>query len=429
MLPVPVFEPKRVVSLFSVLAYLGLVLLGLYLLFRLRDLIPPLLVATIIAMTLTPEVDRLERRGYRRGVAIGLIYFLFLFVCAIILKLIPLVTGQMVILITSHIPSELLHGHPSDATNLTVRWMNRFHIPEMMRQPVLNQAHQAPKLLGQGVQWLQDNLPALAGNLIWVIIVPILTFFILLDFNKILGKMLLLVRRDRRESILTVVTDVIAVFGSWVRGVMTVMGLDILVIGVTLWATGTIIHRLHPADAERATLSDYAITLAVAAGVLYTIPYFGAIVSTLLIGGVTLATEGVVPALIVTGLMIVIHQVVFDNIIAPRIIGGSVHLHPMLTLLALMAGGILFGIGGTLLAVPIAAAAQVVLVHLFPQFKTDVVAVRRAANVIQATIAKDDEEAKPPDRKEGDAPLLEAEEVAARQAAKSPPPVLPPSGR
>lgn len=431
----PVFEQKKVLSLFAILAYIGLALLALYVLYQLSPLIPPFLVATIIAMTLTPEVDRLERTGLyglkvKRGAAIGLIYLLFLGVCAFIIYLIPRVAGQMVGLITSHIPDELLHGSSQTATGLADRWMNRLHVPSMMRPPVTYQAQHLPELLGNGLQWFRDNLPGLAGNLIWVVIVPIITFFILLDFNKIVGKFLLLVKRDRREGILTVVTDIIAVLGSWVRGVLTVMALDIAVIFVTLWLTGMVISHQHPNPAKP-NLSDYALTLAVTAGILYTIPYVGAVVSTLLIGLVTLVTHGTVPALIVTCLMIIIHQVVFDNIIAPRVIGGSVHLHPLLTLIALMAGGTLFGIGGTLLAVPIAAAAQVVLVHLFPQFKTSERAERRAADVVQATIAREDEAEKPPIRKEDDGPILEAETAAARAAAQSPadstPPLLPPA--
>ena len=435
MLPIPVFEQKNVLSLFAILAYIGLTLLGLYVLYRLSPLIPPFLVATIIAMTLTPEVDRLERTGLyglkiKRGAAIGLIYLLFLAVCAFIIRLIPLVAGQMVGLITVHIPPELLHGSSQTATELSDRWMNRLHVPSMMRPSVTYQAQHLPELLGNGLLWFRDNLPGLAGNLIWVVIVPIITFFILLDFNKILGKFLLLVKRDRREGILKVVTDIIAVLGAWVRGVLTVMALDMGVIFVTLWVTGMVLGHQHPTPGKP-NLSDYALTLAVTAGVLYTIPYFGAVVSTALIGLVTLSTHGVVPALVVTGLMILIHQVVFDNIIAPRVIGGSVHLHPLLTLLALMGGGTLFGIGGTLLAVPVAAAAQVVLVHLFPQFKTSERAERRAANVVQATIAREDEAEKPPARKAGDAPILDAETATARAAAQTPtdnaPPLLPPA--
>ncbi len=427
---VPEFQRKSVVSLFVVLGYVGLTGLGLWLLYALRSLLPPFLVAAIIAMTLAPEVDRIERQGFgrvrvRRGAAIAYIYVLFLAVCGLILRLIPQVSGQMTALIRSHLPDALLHGSASDVQKLALRWMDAGHVPAMMRPGVLHQASHLPELLGRGLQWFSDNLPALAGNLIWVVIVPIIAFFLLLDFNKMLGKTLLLLPKERREPTLTVITDVIAVFGNWVRGVLTVMGLDMLVIGVTLYGVGIAATRWHPLPPGQASLSAYALTLAVTAGILYTIPYFGAIVSTLLIGLVAWVTHGTAVALGVTALMIVIHQIVFDTIIAPRVIGGSVHLHPLLTLLALMAGGTLFGIGGTLLAVPLAAAAQVVIVHLFPQFKTNVIAVGRAARVVQATIASQSEMDKPPDRKEGDAPAFAREEQAARAAASEPSPVAP----
>ena len=404
----PSFEEKKVVSLFVVLAYLGLVLLGLWLLYALRDLIPPFLVATIIAMTLAPEVDRLERQGlfgrrFPRGLAIGVIYFLFLSIFALMIKGLSLVSGQMIDLITRYAPKPLLSGKPQEVAAMAGHWLTIHHAPQAMRAPVLNYARHIPELLGNGLTWFGNNLPALAGNLVWVVIVPVITFFILLDFNKIVGKTLLLFPQSRREGILETVTDIIAVFGSYVRGVLTVMSLDILVIFAVLWGAG---------------LRDYALALAITAGLLYTIPYFGALVSTILIGLVALATHGLPTAIGLVLVMIFIHQIVFDNIVAPRVIGGSVNLHPLLTLIALMVGGTLFGIGGTLLAVPIAAALQVILIRLFPQFKTDVVAVRRAAKVVQKTIAKDSEEAKPIERKDGDGASLQREQTEARTDAQ-----------
>ncbi len=430
---IPTFEQKKVMSLFAVLAWIGLFCAGLWLLYALRALVGPFLVAIIIALTLAPEVDRMERRGLfrlrvRRGAAIAFIYVLFLAFFGLLVSLLPQVSAQLTGLITSRLPNALLHGSTQDMTDLAVRTMNRWHVPAMMRGPVLQQAGHAPLLLSKGLQWLGDNLPALAGNLIWVVIVPIITFFILLDFNKILGKGLLLVASERREGALTVVTDIIAVFGNWVRGVLTVMGLDMIVIGAVLWLTGTML--LHGQAMGQPNLRSYALTLAITAGILYTIPYFGAFVSTILIGFVAYATQGLVPALVVTGIMIVIHQIVFDNIIAPRVIGGSVHLHPLLTLIALIAGGTLFGIAGTLLLVPIAAAIQVIILRLFPQFQADVVAVRQAATVVQTTLSRDSEATKPPLRQADDAPMLEGKVAAARRAASQPtedaPAVLPP---
>lgn len=406
MASVPVFEQKKVISLFVVLAYFGLALLGLLLSYALRDLFPPFLVAAMIAMTLTPEVDRLERQGmfgrrFPRGLAIGVIYALFLGICVLIVKGLTLVSGQMVDLFRL-VPREL-YGSPHDSALFASHWMQAYRVPVVMRAPVVSQARHLGELLGNGLTWFGNNLPELAGNLVWVVIVPIITFFILLDFNKILGKSLLLAPKEKREGILATVTDIIAVFGSYVRGVLTVMALDICVIFAVLWFAG---------------LRDYALTLAITAGLLYTIPYFGALVSTILIGLVALATHGLTVAIVVVLIMIFIHQVVFDNILAPRIIGGSVNLHPLLTLISLMAGGTLFGIGGTLLAVPIAAALHVILIRLFPQFKTDVVAVRHVAKVVQKTIAKDTETAAPAARKDDTAPALQREQETARAEAR-----------
>ena len=406
MASVPVFEQKKVVSLFVVLAYFALAVLALGMCYALRDLIPPFLVAGMVALTLTPEVDRLERQGmfgkrFPRGLAIGVIYALFLGICVIVVKGLTLVSGQMADLFKL-VPREL-YGSPHDAALYVANWLAAHHAPPALRAPIINQARHLGELLGNALRWFGDNLPALAGNLVWVVVVPIITFSILLDFNKILGKSLLLVAKERREGILETVTDVIAVLGSYVRGVVTVMALDIGVIFAVLWFAG---------------LREYALTLAITAGLLYTIPYFGALASTILIGLVTLATHGLALAIVIVLVMIFIHQVVFDMILAPRIIGGSVNLHPLLTLIALMSGGTLFGIGGTLLAVPVAAALQVILIRLFPQFKTDVVAVRRAAKVVQKSISKETEAVAPSARKDDTGPALQREQEMARAEAK-----------
>ncbi len=420
MASIPSFQQKNIVSLFTVLAWLGLSLLSLWLLYALRDIIPPFLVATIIAMTLAPEIDRLERKGlygrkFKRGLAIGIIYFLFLALFALMVKGLALVSVQMTELVRLNF-GQYLSAPPEEFVRITGHWMNTHHVPAIFHAQVLTQAKHVPQLLSNGQKWFGDKLPALAGglagNLVLVFIVPIIAFFILLDFNKILGKSLLLIPQAKREAVLTVVTDIIAVFGSYVRGVLTVMVLDITVIFLVLWIAG---------------LRDYALTLAITAGLLYTIPYFGALVSTILIGLVALVTHGLATAIILTLVMIFIHQIVFDMVLAPRVIGGSVNLHPLLTLLALMTGGTLFGIGGTLLAVPIAAAFQVVLVHLFPQFSTDVVAVRRAAAVVRTTLAKDTEAAAPPARQDDDAPALKADVEEARADAQLSPSLLPPA--
>jgi len=353
MLPNPSFPKQQVISLVTIMLWVMLFLTGVWLLIALRSLIPPFLVSLIAAMTLTPLVDQLQRRGYRRGLAIGIIYFLFLAGLVLILKgLYAVATGDVRDLVMGLIPDQVKSGGTVGFSNWLNTHLVSHHIPDFLRVPLVTQALRLPEI---GAKVLA-TVPDMAGNVAWILLVPIITFFLLLDFDKILGKLLILVAAEKREDLLAVVYDIIAVFGNYVRGVLLVMILDIVVIYLVVLVAG---------------MGKYASVLSITAGMLYTIPYFGAFVSTVTIGLVAYATRGLVTAIIVTLVMIVIHQVVFDNIIAPRVIGGSVNLHPLLTLGALLAGGTLFGIGGTLLAVPLAAALQVILIQIYPQLKLD----------------------------------------------------------
>jgi len=400
----PTFEERKVVSLFAVLTYLVLFLCGLYILFSLRSLIPPFLVATLIAITLINEVDRMERNGWRRGVAIAVIYLLFLVIAALIVRGInALVTGDLLTLIKSVIPRELIEGKQEEFVVATSNWMKLHHFPKILHTSLLDQAKHLPQVVGMMTRWFTENIPALAASLMWLVLVPILAFFLLLDFHRIIGKIFILVPRQRREGLLTVVTEIVAILGNYVRGILLVMIMDMLVIYIVL---------------QFARMGQYAFVLAVVAGLLYTIPYLGAVVSTLMIALTAFAvTHEVGHALAVTGVMIFIHQIVFDNIVAPRVIGKSVNMHPLLTLVSLLAAGTVFGVWGVLLGIPVTAALQVIVVHIFPQLQTDEVVMCKAENAVKATLSAESEQTKPELRKSGDEKTLDTEEVAARHEA------------
>ena len=349
LLPVPVFERGKVVSLFTILFYLLLTVAGLTLLWALRGLIPPILIALAIALTLAPEIDRLERSGWRRGIAILVIYALFLAaLVAALVVLVPLVSSQLGEVAKNLIPSSLLHT--TDINAAMPHYFNIWHVPDMIRPPIQHQVNRIPEVFASYLTNLSTSLPEWAGNMLWVVLVPVMAFYLLSDYHRIVGQLLYLVKREQRLEVMRLINEVVAVFGNYVRGVVIVMLMDIVVIYIVL----------------RVLRIRYPETIAVTAGVLYAVPYLGAIISTVLIGLVALATRGWVIALITTGVMVLIHQVIFDQVVAPRIIGRHVGLHPMLAVLAMLIGGTLLGIGGTLLAIPLAAAAQAVLMHLYP---------------------------------------------------------------
>jgi len=76
--------------------------------------------------------------------------------------------------------------------------------------------------------------------------------------------------------------------------------------------------------------------------------------------------------LLVVALSVLLHQIIFDQVITPRILGGHVGLHPILSIVALLAGNVLLGIIGMILAVPVAASIQVVVLTLVPKLRHDV---------------------------------------------------------
>ncbi len=191
-----------------------------------------------------------------------------------------------------------------------------------------------------------------ASKLIYVILIPIITFYLLLDLDRLRGRAIFLLPDRIREPFRRSASDVGQVFGSYVRGMLTVS----LMYGVT--AVGVFFL---------CGLGPYAILLGVAAGILYTIPFVGPLVTSLLAAIVSLATGHDVGHTVWVLVAALVQNQVFDNVIVPRVIGHSVGLHPLVTLTSLFLGGEMFGIWGMLLSVPVAASIQVVLFRLFPK--------------------------------------------------------------
>lgn len=350
---IPVFRRSDVISFFRIIFYCLAIAGGLFLLYRIRDLIPPLAIALTVALTMAPEIDRMERNGWRRGLAIMVIYLAFFGGFTVfIMLMVPLISSQL-----GNVATQLLHltipvnGH-SALPGTVQSFMAKHKWPGMLQGPAMQQVYRVPQMLSSYLNSLSQNLPVWAGNLLWVILIPVISFYLLIDYHKIVGKTLLFVKPHRRVALLKIVNDVVAVFGNYVRGVVIIMVLDIIV-------TYSVLKVLRV---------PYAETVAVLAGVLYAIPYLGAIVSTILVGLVA-SIHGLTALVTALVVMVVIHQIIFDQVLAPRIIGRQVGLHPLWAITAMLIGGSLMGVGGTLLAVPLAAGVQVVLVHLFPKLK------------------------------------------------------------
>ncbi len=333
----------------------------LWALWQTRRIWPPFFVSFIIALALTPVVDRLETRGWPRWLATAGVYlFLFAALGALLFVLVPMVGGQV-----AQIAADMrAKYHLDEAGDISrtmqhqIRVFGREHsIPAFVLAPALEQAKNSANLLTAGLETFGMFLAGMVPNLIWVVLVPIVAFYALIDYHRIFAKILLLVPRSSRDEVRNVATEVSSVFSNYLRGLGFICLLDtIATIGVLLLFAPT---------------RPYAAALGLIAGIFYAVPYLGAFLSTALISLVALTADGGSLGMMlgVTASMLALHQLFFDQVLAPRILGGHVGLHPILSIIALMAGDALFGIGGMLLAVPVAASIQIVILHLIPRLR------------------------------------------------------------
>jgi predicted PurR-regulated permease PerM len=352
---------RRSLRLVIVLAgYALLAYLLLMVLWQVRSILPPFFVAFVIAIALAPVVDRLETRGWPRALAAAAVYLgLFAALGALLFVLVPLVAGQIG-QIAGDLRGKFRLDQPADLTRTVtehIRVFGRQHeIPPWIVQPVLHQVKGSAVLLTTGLERFGSFLLRLIPSLIWVVLVPIVAFYALVDYHRIFAKLLLMVPKTSRETMREIASEVTVVFGKYLRGLGVVCLLDTV-------ATIVVLYLFPPTR-------PYAAALGLIAGILYAVPYIGALVSTGLISLVALVSpEGGSPGMMlaVTAAMVALHQLFFDQVLAPRILGGHVGLHPILSILALLAGDQLFGIGGMLLAVPVAASIQVIVLHIVPR--------------------------------------------------------------
>jgi predicted PurR-regulated permease PerM len=111
----------------------------------------------------------------------------------------------------------------------------------------------------------------------------------------------------------------------------------------------------------------YALMIALVSGVLYAVPYIGGAATIAIAALVAVATQHGTGFILGVVVAVLVVQQLFDQIITPRVVGGLVGLHPVVSLFALTAGGQLFGLPGLIFAVPVAASVQVVLTSLWPE--------------------------------------------------------------
>ncbi len=314
-------------------------------LWLLQTILLPFIAGFVLAYFLDPVADRLEKLGLPRIVATALILLAAILSLVFVgLMVVPVAIDQLVVL-------------AGELPNLIKSVVARFNdlAPQSLKDMLANSGtdiqSQASTIAAKAASWLAVFVSsiwsggvALMNVVSLLVITPIVAFYLLADWDHIVAKVDGWVPRDYLEEVRGIARDIDMAMAGFIRGQGTVC----LLLGV-FYAIGLSLVGLKS-----------GLAIGFAAGMLSFIPYVGALIGGILAIGVGLVQfwPNEAQVLLIIGVFVA-GQFIEGNFLSPRLVGGSIGLHPVWMMFALLAFSYVFGFLGLLLAVPMAAATGV----------------------------------------------------------------------
>jgi predicted PurR-regulated permease PerM len=323
------------------------------LIYLLRAALFPFVAGMVVAYLLDPLADKLEARRCPRGVAAALIVGAFLAaLVTLIIILVPVLSTQTTELI-ARIP-DYLERFREFAQPLIVQLRASLSDAqvERLREAANDVSGSAVGWLGAILRQLASGGAALLGIVSLAVIMPVVAFYLLRDWDRIVDFINRLLPRESAETIRVQVREIDARLSGFLRG----QALVCLILG-TFYAVGLSLVGL-----------DFALLVGMGAGLISFIPYFGTAVGLISGLGLALAQFSEWLPIILVGAVFGAGQMLEGLFLTPKLVGDRVGLHPIWVLFALMAAGSLFGFTGILLAVPAAAMIGVVVRFIIDRY-------------------------------------------------------------
>ncbi|WBU59170.1 AI-2E family transporter [Paracoccus albus] len=311
-------------------------------LWLLGQAILPFVIGAGVAYLLDPLADRLERAGLSRIWAVVTITLVALVAfAAFLLFLAPIVVRQT---------AQLVESVPDMIDRLQAFLMARFPTLFAEGGPIdsglNNLASLAGEKGGEVLTSVLSSISGVVGVIALFVIVPVVAFYLLLDWDHLVERVDALLPRQHASTIRRLAGEIDDTLSGFVRGQGTVMLIQGTFYSLALMLVGL----------------PYAVAIGMGAAILGIIPYVGTLIGGATAIGVAMFTFWDEPIWIAAvAVIFVIGQVVEGNYLQPKIVGDHVGLHPVWLLLALSVFGALFGFVGMIIAVPLAAALGVLV--------------------------------------------------------------------
>jgi len=326
-----------------------LLLFALWLARELREVLFPFAASLLLSYLLDPLVDRMQRLRVPRALGVGLIILVVLGCVVVALVLIvPKVIKEVSDMIQSSIAfaGEARQWVEHDLVAILGRFgIDSAQVQEQLVSTIADQAERFLKFLFQSLLQVTSRLSAVLGQLLNLVLIPFLTFFLLKDFDRLKGAVRRLLPARHQSQVGEVLRSVDRVLVGFFRGELLVC----LIVG-TLTAILLSIFRI-----------PYALLLGVLAGILNLVPYVGLAITMLV--GVLVGMFSPHPVLTTIKIVVLIEsvQILEGSFLSPKIVGDKVGLHPAWVMFAILAFSKLWGILGLVIAVPTAGVIAALL--------------------------------------------------------------------
>jgi predicted PurR-regulated permease PerM len=321
-------SPGTIISLLLIIA-------GLWVLNRLLPVVLVLVAALIIVGTISPAVRWLEERRVRRGMGIAIVFTALLVVAVLIITMtIPSLMEQA---------TRLLDQEPALRARLA-KWLAGSHLTTPLAE-LLRNVHS-----GDLVRMATSNALEYSTRAIeifaYILSSLFLALYIMIDRDRLRGGLFLVVPRSHHIRLSRVMMNLETIVGGYIRGQVITSAFMAIFVFFLLKACGV----------------ENALAIAVFAGIADVLPYIGALLS---VGAAVAAALSRGPAVIIVVLVLMLTYEEFESrVIVPRIYGRALRLPSSVILFSLLAGSVLLGIVGALLALPVAAAALMLIEEL-----------------------------------------------------------------
>jgi predicted PurR-regulated permease PerM len=327
--------------------WIGAFVALIFFLYMFSSILLPFAAGMVLAYFLDPVADRLQAVFGSRLVAaiIILLAFVISLVVALII-IVPILATQAADLI-ANMP-EYISRLQGLITSVDPEWLKqRFGVdPTSLRDALSGLVGQGAGFVTTVFQSIWSSGLAIVNVAGLIVVTPVVAFYMLLDWDRMIAKVDSWVPRDNVATIRQIAADINKSTAGFVRG----QGTLCLILGI-MYAVGLTIAGLN-----------FGLLIGLFAGLISFIPYVGSLVGLVLAVGVALVQFWPDWMMVVAvAVIFFLGQFIEGNILQPKLVGESVGLHPVWLMFALLAFGSLFGFVGLLIAVPAAAAVAVLV--------------------------------------------------------------------